>query len=396
MSHTLPVELAPQSTARATSRASAPAIPWFVWSGAIAISSIAFGLYWDISWHQTIGRDTFWTPAHLAIHFGGILAAITCTYLIFSTTFSHDPHARDTSVGVWGFRGPLGAFVTAWGGVTMLTSAPFDNWWHNSFGLDVEILSPPHVVLGLGILGVGFGALLLLLSQMNRADGAAKIKLTRLFLYLGAVLITLRMILISEYTDATMMHTAMFYRVLTLAVPSMLVAFARASRRKWGATIVASIYSAITAAFLWILPLFPAHPRLGPVLTNVNHMVPMAFPVLLVPAAFALDFAMNRVTRLNKWLQSAIAGTVFLLALIIVHWPWGTFMISPLARNWFFGQNYFPYQVAPSEYHFAWEFQKYEATRAAMFIGFAIAWVSSIITTRIGIFLGDWFTRVRR
>jgi hypothetical protein len=35
--------------------------------GAAAITSIVFGLYWDISWHMTIGRDTFWTPAHLAI-----------------------------------------------------------------------------------------------------------------------------------------------------------------------------------------------------------------------------------------------------------------------------------------------------------------------------------------
>jgi hypothetical protein len=278
----------------------------------------------------------------------------------------------------------------------MLASAPFDNWWHNSFGLDVEILSPPHVVLGLGILGVGLGAVLLLLAQMNRAQGAAKLNLNRLLLYLSAVLITLRMIMITEYTDPTMMHTAMFYRVVMLAVPSMLVAFARASGRRWGATIIASIYSFITIAFLWVFPLFPAHPRLGPVLTNVDHMVPMGFPVLLLPAAVALDFALNRTSRLNKWFQSAIAGTAFLVALVIVHWPWGTFMISPLARNWVFGQNYFPYQMAPSEYHFAWEFQKYEATRAALWMGFGIAWLTSIFTMRFGIFLGDWFRGVRR
>jgi len=26
-----------------------------------------------------------------------------------------------------GFRGPLGCFIAAWGGIAMLTSAPFDN-----------------------------------------------------------------------------------------------------------------------------------------------------------------------------------------------------------------------------------------------------------------------------
>src|SRR5208282_1783195 len=68
-------------------------VRWFVLAGVIAVTSITFGLYWDISWHQTIGRDTFWTPAHLAIHFGGILAAITCVYLIFFTTFAHNAAA---------------------------------------------------------------------------------------------------------------------------------------------------------------------------------------------------------------------------------------------------------------------------------------------------------------
>ena len=56
------------------------------------------------------------------------------TYLIFHTTFSTDQVAHEHSVKIWGFRGPLGAFVAAWGGFCMLTSAPFDNWWPNSFG----------------------------------------------------------------------------------------------------------------------------------------------------------------------------------------------------------------------------------------------------------------------
>ena len=51
----------------------------------------------------------------------------------------------------WGFRAPLGAWVCIWGAFAMLTSAPFDDWWHNAYGLDVKILSPPHVVLAAGI-----------------------------------------------------------------------------------------------------------------------------------------------------------------------------------------------------------------------------------------------------
>ena len=44
------------------------------------------GVHWDISWHRSIGRDTFWTPAHIAIYLCGILAGVSCGYLILSTT----------------------------------------------------------------------------------------------------------------------------------------------------------------------------------------------------------------------------------------------------------------------------------------------------------------------
>ena len=39
-------------------------VPWYVWSSVLAVTSTTVGLYWDISWHIGIGRDTFWTPAH--------------------------------------------------------------------------------------------------------------------------------------------------------------------------------------------------------------------------------------------------------------------------------------------------------------------------------------------
>ena len=78
------------------------------------------------------------------------------------------------SVKIWGFRGPLGAFICAWGGLAMLVSAPFDDWWHNAYGLDVKIISPPHMVLAAGFFGINFGAIMLMLAFLNRASGAAR------------------------------------------------------------------------------------------------------------------------------------------------------------------------------------------------------------------------------
>ena len=87
----------------------AAALPWYVTAMLAGSTSIVIGLLWDISWHMTIGRDTFWTPAHMAIYLAGTLAGLSCGYLILSTTFSAHAAAREASVRIWGFRGPLGA-----------------------------------------------------------------------------------------------------------------------------------------------------------------------------------------------------------------------------------------------------------------------------------------------
>jgi len=126
-----------------------------------AMTSIAVGITWDISWHESIGRDTFWTPAHMAIYLGGVLAGCVGGWLAIKHTFFPGSVGRDASVGVFGARAPLGAWVAIWGAVAMITSAPFDDWWHNAYGLDVRIISPPHAVLGLGMFGISVGALLL-------------------------------------------------------------------------------------------------------------------------------------------------------------------------------------------------------------------------------------------
>ncbi len=68
---------APPSAALAPS----PRVPWTIWAGTLAVTSASIGGAWDVSWHRSIGRDTFWTPAHMAIYACGVLAAIVCAYL---------------------------------------------------------------------------------------------------------------------------------------------------------------------------------------------------------------------------------------------------------------------------------------------------------------------------
>ena len=373
------------------------AVPRYVWSAVLAVTSTTVGLYWDISWHTGIGRDTFWTPAHLAIQFGAVLTGLSCAYQILHTTFGDDSVAKESSVRIWGFRGPLGAFIAAWGGFAMLTSAPFDNWWHDSFGLDVKILSPPHVLLFIGIITMGLGGLILLVGEMNRSSDQAKNRLNWLLLYVGSLLFSLLAMLGYEYVgDNTLMHSTIFYRVLGMLGPLGLIGIARASGHRLAATIVAGFYTLSWLAGLWIFPLFPAQAKLGPVFTPVTHMIPLSFPLLVLPGAAALDYILNRFRDRGKFIHAAIAGAGFMAVMLAVQWPFGKFLNSPLARNWIFGMNYFGYFMRPSEYHLAWEFSSYEKTRAEFWIGMGIALVASMISARLGLAWGDWLRRIRR
>ena len=244
-----------------------------------AVTSGGVGSIWDISWHKSIGRDSFWTPAHILIYLCGVIAGLTCGYVILATTFGRNPAWRAASVKVWGFRGPLGAFLCAWGGIAMITSAPFDDWWHNAYGLDVRVLSPPHVVLMFGLIAIRFGTLLFILGQLSRARGTSRTILNGLLLYTFMCIMAISLGAFQETTIRTNMHSARFYLVVSLAIPLWMAAVSAVSSSRWACTTVAAIYTAYYLTFIWILPLFPAEPKLGPVYQRGHAICPARFSV---------------------------------------------------------------------------------------------------------------------
>src|SRR5437764_15251812 len=88
--------------------------PWSIYAVLFASTSVILGVMWDISWHRTIGRDTFWTPAHMAIYLGGVVAGLTSGWVAIRTTFAGTAAETSTSVRFWGFRRPLGAWGCLW------------------------------------------------------------------------------------------------------------------------------------------------------------------------------------------------------------------------------------------------------------------------------------------
>src|SRR5437870_997121 len=213
---------------------------WHAYTVAIGALCVMVGEYWDISWHMSIGRDTFWTPAHMAIYLAAVVAALSSGWLILSTTFGGG-HNKDSSVAVLGFRGPLAAFIAAWGGGAMLTSAPFDNWWHSAYGLDVKIQSPPHVLLAAGIFALNMSAVLMVASCHNRADGTLRKRLDWAVLYLGACLVVQAYVFGLESERAVLMHSSRYYDAMN-GLPLVLLAVASVSESRWAITIMTGLY----------------------------------------------------------------------------------------------------------------------------------------------------------
>ena len=93
-----------------------PGIPWYLWCSALAVTSAYVGGYWDISWHRSIGRDSFWSPAaHRHLRLRRARRHFRRRYLIFTTTLGRTTPLREASVRIWGLSGPLGAFSVGLG-----------------------------------------------------------------------------------------------------------------------------------------------------------------------------------------------------------------------------------------------------------------------------------------
>ncbi len=370
---------------------------WHAYTAVFAAACVMIGVYWDISWHMSIGRDTFWTPAHLLIQAGGLIAGISSGYVALKTTFKGSPAERNASVSFWGFRAPLGAWMCVWGCGAMLTSAPFDNWWHNAYGLDVKIISPPHAMLAIGIFAIVVGALLLTLAQQNRADERTRDRLAWVLAGTGGLLIMNFALFLTEYSERRMMHSALFYEVTAASFPLALAAMGRAIKLRWAATSAALCFTALSLVLMWFIQLFPATPKLGPIYQHITHMVTLSFPLLVIVPAVFFDLVLRRLDgKLPDLLLAPVLGAVFVVTLLSAQWPFASFLMTPLARGPLFNADNFVYWMNPSYEALTRRFDPPEPGAWPLAVHLLIAVGIATMTSLLGLKRGRWMTHVRR
>jgi hypothetical protein len=376
-------------------------VPFYLYATVLSSLSIIVGLIWDISWHMTIGRDGLFSAPHLAIYLGGITAGLFSGYRVLKITFAGTVFERAKSVKFWGiFYGSLGNLFCIWGSIAMITSAPFDDWWHNTYGLDVTILSPPHTVLLLGMITIQFGAIISVISYQNNfteqlAGQASAKRYNLLFALSGGFLLAMVYSIASEYLVRQNMHGTLFYKIAAGAFPLFLITFSNASKTKWGATYAAIVYSLLMMIMVWVLPLFPGEPKLGPVLNPVKHFQPFDFPLLLIFPALAIDWFTHRFQDQNKWMKALGYGTIFLIVFAAVQWPFANVLMASKG-HWFFGTEKWYFGFDPN-WQWRYDFTPWTVSSGwELFTGLLIAAGIGLLSARLGLAWGAWMNRIYR
>jgi len=141
------------------------------------------GLHWDIQWHISVGRDRFWTPPHILLYTSVALRGLLCAAVVLWETWRYRRGAGvddGNAIAVLGmFHAPLGFVVAGFGALVTALAAPLDDYWHQLYGIDVELWAPFHMLGTLGAFIGGLGsvyvwAALAVQSRRRRPGGSAQ------------------------------------------------------------------------------------------------------------------------------------------------------------------------------------------------------------------------------
>jgi hypothetical protein len=111
------------------------------------------GFYNDVNWHVSLGRDkALFTAPHTAI----VIGLITILGSAFIGEFFASATKANVGWRVFGMRIPYSAIAMGLLGVCALAGFPLDDLWHKTYGIDVTMWSPTHMLM---IVGAGLSPL---------------------------------------------------------------------------------------------------------------------------------------------------------------------------------------------------------------------------------------------
>lgn len=168
-------------------------------AAAIGAGAGLLSAYWDDAWHTTLGRDSALIPPHLLLYssivFVGLVLAVWGIRVL--------RHGRSLRA----LLSTPGFALAAAAAAATVVAAPADAFWHNAFGRDAVLWSPPHL---LSVIATIVLLVALLIGLDARVGLAARASL-------GAALLGASQIVVMEYDTDVPQFAEVFYLPLLIA-----------------------------------------------------------------------------------------------------------------------------------------------------------------------------------
>ena len=308
------------------------ALPVLVFTTSIICA--LFGFIWDVSWHIGNGRDPgpLANPAHYFIIiglFGVFLAGMVSVVLPFEK-----PGAAAVRI-TNNWYAPVGGVLMASCGLYAIIGFPLDDLWHRTFGQDVTLWGPTHLMMIGGACFSLFAVLMLEregeAAQDEEVAFGAFITFLR-YLSFGGMFIGLSVYQI-EY-DFGVERFRLVLQPMLIAAAATLAAVAARITMGRGAAILAALFAIALRGGVALLvgpilgaPInwFPLY--LGPAL--VVELVALT-PLFKRPIAFGAVAGLG-VGTVGLWLESLWIGAVYHYARPTSMWAEALAMAVPVA-----------------------------------------------------------------
>jgi hypothetical protein len=305
---------------------------WAALPAAIATVSLiaaGTGFYWDVAVHIDRGRDPgpFGTPAHFPILLGlfGVFAAGW-----LALAMAKGEEAKQTGIKItptWTV--PTSGVVMMAAGSFGLLGFPLDDVWHATFGQDVTLWGPTHLIMLTGgqlvivtILAlIGEGRAALRTADAPKTDGRLQRRILSV-IGAGGVLAGLT-IYQAEFGYGVPQYNLLFQPALLAFTGALALVFGRAVAGRGGALGAAVVNLIISGGFVVFV---------SPVMGQATPHFATYLPAALATEAAALVFNPKR--HLAKFaaaaaLLTATLGTLgeYLWTLVWMPIPWSAHFI---------------------------------------------------------------------
>ncbi|MFN2463537.1 MAG: hypothetical protein ABR573_06510 [Candidatus Dormibacteria bacterium] len=263
----------------------------------------SLGFYWDVAWHIDFGRDkALFTPPHMMILAGlaGVLGAAVLSILLASVQRAELPWRLGN------LRIPRGALPLAALGLFAVVGFPLDDLWHRTYGIDVTMWSPTHLMM---IGGACFSPLALRLLLLEAGPAVAQTTWGRVLRrgLTSAILVALTALQL-EFDLGVPQWQALYQPVMIIGSSALVMIAARESMGRGGALALWVNYLAIR--LFW----------LGLVGVGLGHVGPH-FPLYL-GVALLVEATWHFGARLQPVARTMVAGVLIGTVGLGTEWAW--------------------------------------------------------------------------